>query len=196
MADEQTLLRIGRAARLTVLEAYPNPNQAILFTRLTIALAFRRDIELFPMAVRVMAMNEAYVRATIEAGGFLSPEQLETTHAQTGAHNVAVGFGVPPGQVTCFNGHLIAHDNVHFVDAGAAMMRRPQHKLDLPDVVVAPVDRLMDRRHMITEGLNGALLHYQRLDNTSWGRAPDWVDPERMLPLLRRGMERLESYEK
>lgn len=132
----------------TILPEVFSPDCCLNGTRVVIEGLSKFGIRVEPVSVYVVAVNKAYKDFTKELGDLPTVEQLQADPREPWAigvdtQNVARTDGWP--------GHLVAIVEGRFiVDAAAGQYSRPQRKIHIPNVVMAPAPARFTRRGVIS----------------------------------------------
>jgi hypothetical protein len=151
---------------------------------------FRLDAR--PLSVTVSVFNPTMTER-IDREGMPTPEDAERDWFQSGCHSIGIGLGDDdqPGR---WAGHLVANlaDRV-LIDLTLPQANRPAHGIDLPEVILAPIEEgFLQARHALAATLNGCLVIYQaRPGDRSFERSPDWRSKKRRDSIVGAAIRRL-----
>lgn len=145
-----------------------------------------------PMAVAIAIYNRRFVEQTDR--GVEPPtdrDALREWCELTGAYSVGAAPGGVPNS-RGFNGHVVVWlpDLAAIVDGSVGQMARPERGIVLPETIAWTLDRAARERFesggRLAREVFGSLVIFNRIDDESFRRAPDWQDETRTDEIVRR----------
>jgi hypothetical protein len=123
------------------------------------------------------------------------PELMRAWMKATGSYSVGI---VPESALESlargykgFGGHVICHVQDTLVDASLCQANRPEHGIKLPSLIAMPaLDRFMRGEGALVGEIAGCEVEYRPLRDSSWRKAPDWIDERRYREAVNSILER------